>query len=284
MSTARKKILVYLVLVFGFSSIFYALISQAGTVGNYSFGLMWSPAVAAIITQLVFQHNLRAMGWQRAKARYILAAIGLPLLYCLVVYGITWLTGLGKVSLDGAINFAAPFVKGKITSPAMFVLIYIGVMLTLGTVQSLFTAFGEELGWRGLLVPELSKETSFTTATLISGVIWVAYHVPIILTANYHNAGAPVWFGLVCFSIGVMGLSFAFNWLRLKSGSIWPAVCLHAFHNLFIQGIFTPFTAQTGLTAYVIDEFGVGMLLIGLAVGFYFWRRRGELPGPPQGT
>lgn len=282
MSTHRKKILVFLVLVFGFSAIFYVLIAQAGTLGAYSFGLMFCPAAAAVITQLIFQRNLRGMGWKLGKPRYLLAGIGLPLLYCVVVYGITWLTGLGQISVEGAKTAAAPFTQGRSIPPQMFIFIYLAIVLVIGSIQSLFTAFGEELGWRGFLVPELAKEFSFTQLTLISGVIWVVYHLPVILTSNYKNAGAPIWFGLICFSIGVMGLSFAFNWLRLKSGSFWPAVFLHAFHNVFIQAVFTPFTAQNALTPYIIDEFGIGMLLVGLAVGYYFWRRRGELPSQTQ--
>jgi uncharacterized protein len=75
----------------------------------------------------------------------------------------------------------------------------------------------------------------------------------------------------------VIGISFAFAWLRLKSGSVWPAVVLHASHNLFIQGILTPLTEPTALTPYVLDEFGVGLALAGIVVALLFWRRRGEL-------
>jgi membrane protease YdiL (CAAX protease family) len=78
----------------------------------------------------------------------------------------------------------------------------------------------------------------------------------------------------------VIGISFAFAWLRLKSGSLWTAVLLHASHNLFIQGIFTPLTQDSGPTMYWIDEFGIGLALGAVVVAYLFWRRRNELNAP----
>jgi uncharacterized protein len=47
----------------------------------------------------------------------------------------------------------------------------------------------------------------------------------------------------------------------LRSGSLWPAAILHGSHNLFIQSIFTPLTRDTGPTKYIIDEFGIGLVV-----------------------
>jgi hypothetical protein len=78
----------------------------------------------------------------------------------------------------------------------------------------------------------------------------------------------------LCFTIMVIGISFPFAWLRLKSKSLWGAVIMHAAHNLFIQAIFNQLTSDTGLTKYVTDEFGIGSALIGLILAFIFWRKR----------
>ncbi len=48
------------------------------------------------------------------------------------------------------------------------------------------TAAGEEIGWRGFLVPELAKGLPFTAVALVSGIIWAAWHYPI--TAVVANA------------------------------------------------------------------------------------------------
>ena len=70
----------------------------------------------------------------------------------------------------------------------------------------------------------------------------------------------------------VIGMSVIYTWFRLKTGSLWTATFLHASHNLFIQGIFTPLTGDTGPTRYAIDEFGFLPLVIGVAA-VWFWAK-----------
>src|SRR5262249_39163254 len=97
------------------------------------------------------------------------------------------------------------------------------------------------------------------------------------LFGGYTNEGLPAWYALTCFTVLVLGINFAMVWLRLKSGSLWTGVFFHASHNLFVQAVFTPLTAQTKASKYLIDEFGAGLALASLVVAFLFWRRRGEL-------
>ncbi|HXO18624.1 MAG TPA: CPBP family intramembrane glutamic endopeptidase, partial [Thermoanaerobaculia bacterium] len=147
---------------------------------------------------------------------------------------------------------------------------------TAGLLPSIVFALGEELGWRGFLVPELARMTSFTKTALISGAAWSVYHFPLILFANYNN-GTPKGYALLVFTWMVVAVSFVIAWLRLKSGSLWTAVILHASHNLFIQDIFDPLTKDRGITKYVTTEFGVGLALVYSVAAWYCWRRRGEL-------
>ena len=278
MSLSRKKILVFLLLTFAFSSIFYFLIIRSGTISAYTLGLMWCPGAAGLFTQLIYQRNVRGMGWMLGRARYLLASYGLPVLYGLVVYGLIWLSGLGKLSVAEFGTRAAAGIGISVESPIVFALVYILIMAVLGVIVSSLTALGEEIGWRGLLVPELAREYTFTATALISGGIWALWHFPLILFADYISPGLPGWFALICFTVMVLGISFAFAWLRLKSGSLWTAVLLHASHNLFIQTILTPLTQDSGATRYWIDEFGIGLAFAAALVAFLFWRRRNELP------
>jgi uncharacterized protein len=135
---------------------------------------------------------------------------------------------------------------------------------------------GEEIGWRGFLVPELFKKMGFTGTALFSGIIWALWHYPVLIGADY-NAGTPAWYGLTCFTVMVLALSFIFAWLRLKSGSLWTAALLHASHNLYVQAIFTPLTHKSGSTAWFIDEFGLALPIVTIAFAIFFWSRRDEL-------
>lgn len=125
-------------------------------------------------------------------------------------------------------------------------------------------------------MPQLAKLTTFPKTALISGIIWSVWHYPILLFADY-NSGTPAWYGLTRFTVMVLGISFCFAWLRLKSGSLWTGTILHASHNLFIQGVFTPLTKDSGITEYVIDEFGAALAIAAVVVAYFSWKKAAEL-------
>jgi hypothetical protein len=53
---------------------------------------------------------------------------------------------------------------------------------------------------------------------------------------------------------------------------------LHASHNLFIQGIYDPFTRHARLTNYATGEFGFGLALVAIVLAVIFYGKRCELP------
>lgn len=280
---AIRKIVTFLVLTALFSAFFYRWIIRVG-IDHAAFlvlGLMWCPGTAAIITRLIFQRNLRGMGWGWGKTRYQVWSYLIPLLYALVAYLIVWLGGFGRFPNMTTVQTIArqgigPF-KLVNASPAAVIALYVAMNATLGMVVSCVFALGEEIGWRGLLVPELAKVTSFTRTALLSGIIWSLWHYPIIFLGGY-NGGTSSWFSALCFTAMVIGIATVFAWMRLKSGSVWTGMLLHASHNSFIQGVFDPLTLDTAITKYIRGEFGVVLAVIGLLTGYFFWRKRADLP------
>jgi membrane protease YdiL (CAAX protease family) len=279
-----RRIVVFLLLTFGSSSLFQYLIVSHGGIHKpggalLAIPMMWCPAIAAIVTQLIFCRSLRGMGWGWGKTRYQIASCLIPLAYTAVAYAALWSTGLAPLT-DAVIvrasgTFESAGLKGL--SQGQVLAIYLLIVLTVGGVANCVAALGEEIGWRGFLVPQLSKVRSYSQTAWISGLIWSAWHYPILLFGGYTNEGSPTWYALGCFTFTVLGLSFVFAWLRLKSGSQWTGMFLHASHNLFVQAIFTPFTAQTAISKYLVDEFGAALAIVCMVVGFLFWRRRSEL-------
>jgi uncharacterized protein len=259
-----KKIAVFYALTLVFSNVFNAFVLFGGRMdaGNllYVTGAMWSPGLAALLTKRIFHEPISELPWKWGGARYAWLAYLIPLAYALPVYLVAWLTPLGGFLEPDFLKRTAEQFGWTNLPPALVVGLFVVLTATLGLVGKTSRALGEEIGWRGFLVPELSKVAGFTGVGLISGLMWAAYHFPVLLFADY-NKGAPAWYSLTCFTLMVVADSFILAWLTLRSKSLWPAAILHGSHNLFIQSIFTPLTRDTGPTKYVIDEFGVGLVI-----------------------
>lgn len=284
MLPSRRQVLTYLFFVFLFSSCFYFLIIWSrhlgAGAGYYVLGIMWCPALAAFATLKLNGRSLADLGWKWPARKYALMSWYVPLLYAAVAYAVVWLTGLGGFpNRDFMASMATRM--GLRLSPAASTVVYVLLAGSFGMVRSVSTALGEEIGWRGFLVPELSKSVSFTGTALISGVVWSLWHYPVLIFADY-NAGTATWYALSCFTVMVISISFVFAWLRLKSGSLWTGALLHASHNLYVQSIFTPLTKDVGKTAWFIDEFGAVLPLAAVAFAIYFWTRRAELELPER--
>jgi membrane protease YdiL (CAAX protease family) len=126
----HSRIVLFLILTFALSSIVELKILSI-------FVLMWCPGIAAIAVRLVFQRNLQECGWKWPATPLAIVSYLLPPALALVVYGAVWLTGIG--------GFQAA-LPATILSRA-----------TLGFAGSAIFALGEEIGWRGFLVPELAQ-------------------------------------------------------------------------------------------------------------------------------
>jgi uncharacterized protein len=280
MKTRAREIITFLILVFLFSSLPYFLMIHAHHIGAGN-GLvvrlvMWCPAAAALATCVLFRIDVRTLGWGWRPVRFEVLGYFLPLLYALPVYVVVWIAIPGSFAL-AAFEKAAAASLNMPSSPhfATFGLM-IPMLATLGVIGSVANALGEEIGWRGFLLPRLTGQFGFTFGCVVSGLIWATWHYPGLLWSDY-NAGTNPAYALTCFTLMVTANAFIMGWLRLKSGSLWPCALLHASHNLFIQAILDGITAPAGRSLYYTTEFGCGLVLAIGAVAAYFWSRRGEL-------
>ncbi len=273
-------IFVYVIFTAAISSVFYFLIIKSGHMGaglgGYVAGLMWSPGLAALLTCKYIRRDIRSLGWQWAPIRYELAGYLLPLFYAAIIYLFVWITGIGGFyRADFVALITKSFGLGPL-HPWFSIALYFVFTATFSVIRGCATVLGEEIGWRGFLVPELAKQYTFTATALIAGIIWALWHYPVLVFADY-NSGTPVWYYLPILTITIPLLSFVWAWLRLRSGSIWPGVLLHASHNTFIQIFFEPLTVDHGKTRYVAGEFGAALLALSALLAAYFWGRRAEV-------
>lgn len=284
--TPKNATYLYLLFTLAFSSVTWGLVIWSGHIGmgfgTVTLAAMWCPALATWSTCRVLGRSFRSLAWRWPQARYIVAGYFIPLAYSATAYAAVWAFRLGGWNSDMVKLIAERFGLRGIPEWGAFAL-WIVFTSTGSVISVLSTALGEEIGWRGFLVPELAKQMSFTKLSLLSGVIWWAWHSPLLLFADY-NAGTNRWYALSCFAVMVIANSFIMAWLPLKSASLWPAAVFHASHNLFIQTVFDNLMRDTGKTLWYTTEFGAALAIVTAIFALYFWIHRAEVEqknGPP---
>lgn len=127
--------------------------------------------------------------------------------------------------------------------------------LIAGATINAIAGFGEELGWRGFMVKELSG-LSFWRASLIIGFIWGIWHAPII--ALGHNYPQHPYWGILMMTIWCILLTPLFLYVRIKSGSVIAAAIMHGTINatfglavMVIVGGNDLTTGVTGLPGFI---------------------------------
>jgi membrane protease YdiL (CAAX protease family) len=278
MKKQTLSIFCYLALTALFSGFFWTLMISSGHVGAgnglYVTGLMWCPALAAVATVRLRHHDYAVLALRWGGARYAVLSYVTPMTYAAIGYALICIFGLGFFPDPSAIGAIAQKLGWTVTAPTAFVPLYFLLIGSTQMISSVAHALGEEIGWRGFLTPLMVERFGFTGGSVLIGLIWAAWHMPLLLFADY-NSGTPWWFSMPCFTALTVGLSIIMSWFRLASNSVWPAAILHASHNLFIQGFFTPLTGARGnATAYAIDEFGWSVPLIIVLFAIGFWANR----------
>jgi hypothetical protein len=89
-------------------------------------------------------------------------------------------------------------------------------------------ALGEEIGWRGFVVPAFYQLTrgNFTATALMSGIVWAVWHAPIIFLSSYNNPGVSRLYSFSWFVLLILASATIDAWYRLRSGSLWTGVIL----------------------------------------------------------
>lgn len=260
----NPKILFFIILVTGltlFAHFFGANLPQM----FQSMLFMWTPGIAAIVASLVYRRSLKEIGW-RINWKWMGFAWVIPIVYATVSYGLIWGLDLGKMPNPTFLE-RAQLTTGFVSESHLAIIAVAFLYITLvNLLPAMLLSLGEEIGWRGFLVPELAKLNSFTSTALISGVIWAAWHLPGILSGNYGGESTPLAFRLFCFVLMVLAGAVILTWIRLESGSIWAVAIFHATHNGVIQAFFERLTVPVEVTPYFSGEFGVAIPLFSLAI------------------
>ena len=89
----------------------------------------------------------------------------------------------------------------------------------------------EELGWRGILQPILSKKITFPLASLACGVIWALWHLPLWFIEGHPNQAMPFW---IQATLGIF-LCFWLGIIYERSGSLLLCMLFHGLTNVLLS-------------------------------------------------
>jgi membrane protease YdiL (CAAX protease family) len=199
---------------------------------------------------------------------YLLFALGFVVFYALQA-ALNAYTGLGGASL-------APPAASPGLSPNLFLVVATLQSVLLAPILAIVIAFGEEYGWRGYLQSELLK-MGRVRGVLLLGVIWGAWHWPLILM-GYNYPGYPL-LGVVLMTLYTTGLAVVLGYAVLRSGSVLLAAFLHALNNQVLNFIaflgFKPFDPafSFGIGIYGIATLAIVALLV---LRSPVWRGKGS--------
>ena len=279
---AWRNIGLFLVLTVGFTSVFGGLMAfQGATPSLLVTGVMWSPGIAAILTCWLIKRPVRSLPWAWAPWRWNVLVWMMPVAYGLAIYLPVWIGGWGGSSCCNPETLSYWNIQllgtdyGSVLASAVFLI----MLATIGLVASMARALGEEIGWRGFLIWEMRKVMPFWAVGLFSGLIWAVWHWPAILFTDYNAGEGNFILQMFIFTMAIAPQGIVYAYITFKSNSLWPAVILHASHNLFIQRVFTPLTVRGDESHVYIDEFGIVMPILGslLALAFYWLAHLGGL-------
>lgn len=203
--------------------------------------MMFTPAIAALVVTFVMKvpgpgRRARFLGlWPLRPAKRVvwLMVAGWLVPPLLVALSILLSAALGFVQLDLTFSAFASQLDGALPDgvpvpPVGAVVLAQLALLPVGALFNSVFAFGEEIGWRGWLLPAL-RPLGTWPALVLSGVIWGLWHSPVILLG--YNFGRTDITGVLFMIGGCVAWGVLLGWLRLRSASVWPAVIAHGSLN-----------------------------------------------------
>ncbi len=251
-----KKINLYILFSFAFSwtvALIMALahVKLGSILGTVLLAALYMPGPALatfVIQKYIYKEGFKQYGWtfDKKAIKWVLFTPLLFLALTLLTFTIIALFGnshlipqfgqldftqgnfnvrlmeLAKSSM-GIDTVELPDIPPKLLFMAMLVQSIIG-----GSTISLPIMFGEEFGWRGLMLKE-TRNLGFLKANVFIGIIWGIWHLPAILMG--HNYPNHPYLGIIMMCLFTIAVSPLFAYARIKTKSILGACMLHGMLN-----------------------------------------------------
>jgi uncharacterized protein len=233
-------------------------INALGLASNeLAWGAVWSitPLLATVIMLLVVTRE----GHSRAGWRSLgLHHLGLRM---------WWIAFFGTLAITVAATaavWATPLAS--VTAPAGGIINSSVSLVVQVLILATSFALAEEIGIRGYLLPKLLP-LGCKRALLLTGLVWATWHMPLIYLTSLLPIGNKI-IAVPLFYAAVVAGSFFYGYLRIASGSLWPASIAHAVHNS-AWGMMVAFTATASpllVNSYLLGDSGI-VITAGAALG-----------------
>lgn len=252
----KRNIIIFVIGTLILSGLGGVLLARKNDIGGLVF-------IIGPILMMVILRTFGRDGWKNAGLKlnfrnnnkwYLVSIIVFPVtFFIIIILGI--LTGVTSIEVSTT-SFLQLFATGIV---AQF-------------LPRMFFALCEEFGWRGYLDPQLTLlKITGVKKHLIVGLIWVVWHLPLILTTDYTDIPLQVF--LPIFTIGIMIAAIVYGQIRKYSQSVWPAVIMHGVANTIAFAIIDKqlIVFNNKLLVYLSPE---SVLVIVLWLLFGWWLLR----------
>ncbi|MCR5499915.1 MAG: CPBP family intramembrane metalloprotease [Acetatifactor sp.] len=243
-NTTKKQFIIYMIMAFGLGWIVEIIASTVAV--NYFQYIMMAGMFVPFLSVLIARIPLKGMGWVphlKGKIRFIFFALYVPVLLSLLGGGLFFLIFPNTYDPEFTIikeNLEATGALALLEAQGMTLKAYmissIIQSVTWAPFFNMFLALGEEVGWRGAMYPYLKEKLGVTKGRIVGGVLWGAWHWPLMILAGYEYGkeyfGAPV-LGPVVFCVSAAALGILIDYVYDKTKCIWLPALMHGSVNAF---------------------------------------------------
>lgn len=180
--------------------------------------LPWIPGGAALLCAHYFGHSRRDLGISGAGQIYWILAYTVPAAAALLVLIVTVMIGIGHFSFSGI----------RTVGRMIFV-------PTFGVFLSLLAAIGQEIGWRGFLLPRI-QQAQIPAPYLFVGLIAAAWNWPLLVFGAQAATRLPV-LTLFLYTLTTASFAIFLGWLRDRSRSVFVPALAVATHFTWLHDL-----------------------------------------------
>ena len=245
MTMDKKKLKIYLIFTFGIAWVLQVIGSIFSLQGNsLMFTLVLSVSMfVPFFGTLLAKIPLKGMGFKpklRGNLKYIALAWLGPVVFTILGAALYFLIFPERLDLTGMYirEVGGEAVIQQLAEQGLTVPVYMAINVITSLAYApwinMFFALGEEVGWRGAMDPMLKEHFGKVKGSIIGGIIWGAWHWPVMIIAGYEYGkgywGEPV-LGMVMFCLFTTAAGTLLDFLYEKTGCIWVPALGHGAIN-----------------------------------------------------